>query len=157
MWCPAIDCCCRLDGPEAVSCFSSGYSGADQTTVVLEKSASWRQRALGNLKSGNKSSRTLGEGSGAAGSPIYANFAPLEQLIDAALTESGGSGPGSIRGGQYGGQMGSGAAAGGGGSVMRERGVSGALSRAASTHTSHKLALGYMLQPDYIHNTTLSR
>jgi hypothetical protein len=40
---------------------------------------------------------------------------------------------------------------------MRERGASGALARAASSHTSHKLALGYMLQPDYIHNTTLSR
>jgi hypothetical protein len=145
--------CCRLDGPEALSRFSSGYSGADQTTVVLEKSASWRQRAASALRSNNKSSRTLGEGSGAAGSPIYANFAPLEQLIDAALTDSGGSGgPGSVRGVQLG-QMGAGAAGGG----IRERAASGALGRAASNHTSHKLALGYMLQPDYIHNATLSR
>lgn len=138
-----------------MSRFSSGYSGADQTTIVLDKSASWRQHAASALRSNNKSSRALGDGSGAAGSPIYANFAPLEQLVDAALTDSGGSGgPGSLRGVQLG-QMGAQSAAAGG---MRERAASGALARAAaSSHTSHKMALGYMLQPDYIHNTTLSR
>jgi hypothetical protein len=135
-----------------MSRFSSGYSGTDQTTVVLEKSASWRQRAAAAMRSNNKSSRTLGEG---LGSTIYANFAPLEQLVDAALTDSGGSGgPGSVRGVQLG-QMGTGAAAVGGG--MRERAASGALAKAALSHTSHRLALGYMLQPDYVHSSTLSR
>lgn len=154
-------CCCRrLDGPEAASRFSSGYSGAEQTTVILGKSASWRQHntagtagggRVGAGRAGSLRAAREGPGSGAAGSPIYANFAPLEQLVEATLTDAGANGG---RGGWAGG--GQQAAV-----VPRERGVSGGqgqpLSRAASSPTSHKLALGYMLQPDYILNSTLSR
>jgi hypothetical protein len=137
-----------------MSRFSSGLSSADQTHVVLNKSASWHQRAAGR-PGGNRSSRA-GDGSGAAGSPIYANFATLEQLVDAALTDaSAGVGPGSIRG-TFPGQLGTAGsmAAGGGG---RASATSGSLLHAVSSHTSHKVALGYMLQPDYINNSTLSR
>jgi hypothetical protein len=137
-----------------MSRFSSGLSSADQTHVVLNKSASWHQRAAGTPgRSGNRGSRA-GDGSGAAGSPIYANFAPLEQLVDAALTDAtAGGGPGSIKG-TFSGQLGGSMAAGGGG---RASATSGPLLRAVSSHTSHKVALGYMLQPDYVHSSTLSR
>lgn len=156
----------RLDSAETLSRFSSGFSGADQTTVVLDKSASWRQRAggaaaagKGSFRGGGEGGAAAGAGGGSGGSSIYANFAPLEQLVDAALTESapGTGGPGSWRVSGASNQMGL-----LGPGVVPTIGqaggrTSGQLSRAPSTHTSHKVALGYMLQPDYIHNTTLSR
>lgn len=173
--------CFRLDGPDALSRFSSGLSAADHTTVVLDKSASWRGQHSGSLGGPNRGGNNRrgsrgggdggtqagGGGSGAGGASIYANFAPLEQLVDAALTDSAsGSGPtaaaaGAGGGGRGGGQLGSASSAtlAGGVAVGGVRGsvVGGPLSRAASSHTSHKVALGYMFQPEYIHNTTLAR
>ncbi|KAF8057775.1 tropinone reductase [Scenedesmus sp. PABB004] len=101
----------RATGEGLGARFDSGAS-ADRTTVVLDKSASWR---------------------GAAGGGTYADFAPLEQLVD-AVTDAVGAGAGPP-----------------GGPPPR---LSGG---APAAPAPQRAALALMLLPEYVHTPLLAR
>lgn len=138
---------CRFDGhaeghsKEPV--YESSASG-DRTTVVLDKSASWKVAAARE-----------------AASP-YTNFAPLEELVD-AVTESVAAAPqGTLAGGSAStpGTGGRGAsvhesAAGGLSATGRRPGAQGVLPH--KQQVAHKVAVANMLTPEYVESVALAR
>lgn len=129
------------DGLARIRAYDSGSgSSADRTTVVLDKSASWKLTAARE----------------AAGP--YTNFAPLEQLVD-AVSESVAAG---VQGGFAAAAAGAAAAAAGinsaaAGSMGAKMSAGGMSGTPPKQHVPHKVALANMLLPDYVESVALAR
>ncbi|WIA11303.1 hypothetical protein OEZ85_011426 [Tetradesmus obliquus] len=122
----------RTEQEQQRGAFDSGIS-LDRTTLVLGRSASWKVAA----------------GRAAAEGP-YANFGPLADLVDSVVADASMAAPGTTAAeGDAAGLLPFGTA--------RTSAAASADEAGGKGHVPHKVALGYMLLPDYIQTAALSR
>ncbi|WIA31383.1 hypothetical protein OEZ86_002282 [Tetradesmus obliquus] len=122
----------RTEQEQQRGAFDSGIS-LDRTTLVLGRSASWKVAA----------GRVAAEGP-------YANFGPLADLVDSVVADTSMAAPGTTAAeGDAAGLLPFGTA--------RTSAAASADEVGSKGHVPHKVALGYMLLPDYIQTAALSR